>query len=166
MSLTDGVFGERADAVSGRVELDLEGIVAKHLTDGHKRSSRCKGPHGDTRAGDGGPLFQRSDGLRDYTVTTTLPDVTDGSKNTNVKRAGRDRMHELIFALAILTPTVALAEYNCGASTCICTGSVECQVMRNSAKCGGKVACHTSSRNQLICTCRRQDLKNSHIEAR
>jgi hypothetical protein len=79
-------------------------------------------------------------------------------------------MYELIFALLMLIATVAVAEgadnYNCGASTCICTGSIECQDMRNSVKCGGEVACHTSSKNQLICTCRRQDLKNSHIQVR
>ncbi len=79
-------------------------------------------------------------------------------------------MYQLIFALVILTADVAVAEgadnYNCGASTCICTGSIGCQDMRNSATCGGKVACNTSSRHQLICTCRRHDLNNSRIQAR
>jgi hypothetical protein len=73
-------------------------------------------------------------------------------------------MHELIFGLAILSATVAVAEsaanYNCGASTCICTGSIDCQDMRNSAMCVGKLACHNGSKHQLICTCRRQDLKD------
>lgn len=105
-----------------------------------------------------------ANGLRDCTATTTLTNVADASnKYANIKRTGRDGMYELMFALAILTATVAVAEgadkYNCGASTCICTGSIECHDMRNSVKCGGKVACHTSSKNQLICTCRRQDLK-------
>src|SRR5215469_11243333 len=70
----------------------------------------------------------------------------------------------IIFALAMLIAAVSVAQsaenYNCGASTCICTGSLECQDMRNSVLCGGKVACHTSSKHQLICTCRRQGLKN------
>jgi hypothetical protein len=69
-------------------------------------------------------------------------------------------MRVLIFGLAILTSTVAVAEsadnYNCGRSTCICTGSVDCHDMRNSVMCGGKLACYTSLKHQLICTCRRK----------
>jgi hypothetical protein len=79
-------------------------------------------------------------------------------------------MSALIFALAILTASIGVAEgadnYNCGASTCICTGSTDCQDMRNAAVCGGKVACHTGSTGKLICTCRRQDLKGQDLKGR
>lgn len=60
-------------------------------------------------------------------------------------------MYELMRALAMLTATVAVAEaagnYDCGASTC-------------------KLACHANSKQQLICTCRRQDLKNGRLQGR